>query len=199
MSACTNLALTGVSGVGKSTLIYEVSRSLPGGVVARGFVSRSIVESGTRVGWRLDTFNGRGGVFIHRELDTPHRFGEYGVDMELLEALVEQELTTVGGADLCIIDEIGPVCSVSKRFVALVSDILDSPVRTISAVHRIAPGFPEAVRERDDVALWKVTHENRDTLLREVMRWATAGRTHEQSDEIGAPLTVTRAQAKRHQ
>lgn len=171
MTTCSNLALTGVSGVGKSTLLFELSKRLPKDVVARGFVSRSIIEKGTRVGWRLDTFTGHGGVLIHREIDTPHRFGEYGVDMGLLERLVELELANPGAADVCIIDEIGPVGEVSERFVDTVTDLLGSEMITVSAVHRTAPGFPLAVRERRDVELWHVTYENRATMPDEILRW----------------------------
>ena len=168
--AARNLLLTGPSGVGKSTVLQAVARSLTGRVV-RGFVSQSIRNAGQLIGWRLDSFTGRGGVFMHCDLKTPHRLGRYGVDLSLLERLVETEFDAVNVADLYVIDEIGRAGPMSALFVSTVTRLLDSGAPTVSAVHRTASGFPQTVRERTDVDLWEVTRENRDKLVAAVLDW----------------------------
>lgn len=168
-----NLLLTGPSGVGKSTVIQTLARRL-GDRPVRGIVSPAIFVDGERVGWRLDGLNGGGGVFIHREIETPHRFRDYGVDLALLDRLVESELSERrdgGDTSLYLIDEIGKVCPMSPHFVAAVTALLDGPCHTVSVVHPRAPGFAAEVRARQDVTLVEVTVENRDVLVDQVLAW----------------------------
>lgn len=171
---CRNLVLTGPSGIGKSSLLHELAHRLPGREV-RGFVSQAIFENGHRIGWRLDSFRGRGGLFIHPEIDSRHRFRGCGVDLSLLEELVAAELPRAGSADVYIVDEIGKVCPLSSMFVSAVTRLLDSEFLTVSAAAPHAPGFPKVVRERPDVDLWEVTRDNRVGLLGEILNWGGWG------------------------
>ena len=166
----SNLLLTGSSGVGKSTVLCDLSRSLRH-LKVRGFVSEVIWADERRLGWRLNGLSGGGGVFIHRDLQTPHRLGPYGVDLSVLNSLVEIELVDVEVTDVYLIDEIGRACPMLPRFIETVTALLDSPRTTVSIVHPTATGFAEQVRARDDVELWSVTTENRDSLVEAMLQW----------------------------
>ncbi len=74
------LLLTGVPGVGKTTLIRNVARDLPVGSL-RGFYTQEMREHGRRTGFRLITFHGEEGVMAH--IDFPHsaQVGKYPVDV----------------------------------------------------------------------------------------------------------------------
>ena len=170
LPAPRNLLLTGPSGVGKSTVLRDLSRSLTH-LVVRGFVSEVICAGEQRLGWRLDGLSGGGGVFIHRDLQSPHRLGPYGVDLSVLDDLTQIELVDAEGIDVYLIDEIGRACPMLPRFVESVTALLDSPHTTVSIVHPTAAGFAERVRKRNDVELWTVTTANRDSLAETIVRW----------------------------
>jgi nucleoside-triphosphatase THEP1 len=76
------LLLTGAPGVGKTTIIQKLAGAYPDKTL-RGFVTQEMRRAGRRVGFELRTFGGRKQVLAHVDIDSPHRVGRYGVDIEL--------------------------------------------------------------------------------------------------------------------
>ena len=170
----TNLLLTGPSGVGKSELIKKIATANPH-LKVRGFLSEVIMEAGQRTGWRLDPLNGQGGVYIGLGIESPHkletRLGTYGIDLTLLERLVDSELRLENGADLYLIDEISRTGVLSPKFMSAVTALLDSGKPVIAAIHSKADGFVRQVRERSDAEMWEVTPEKREGMPARIMAW----------------------------
>ncbi len=114
----SNLLLTGMSGVGKSTLFRKIATKLSGRTI-QGFVSEVIQEGNQRKGWRLDAFDGDGGVLAHVDLESRYHMGKYGVDMSLFERLVASQLVRDDKIDLYLVDEIGIIAPWSQCFLSL--------------------------------------------------------------------------------
>jgi len=171
------LLLNGYSGVGKSTLIRKVATALTGQNI-RGFVSEVIMTDGKRMGWRLETLDGRGGVLAHRDIRSQHlletRDGNYGVDLALMEELTRSELRPENVAALYMIDEIARIGLWSPVFTGAVRALLDAGRPVIAVVHLYHPGFVQEVRSRSGAVVWDITPENREEMYGKVLAWAQA-------------------------
>lgn len=165
-----NLLLTGSSGVGKSTLLKRVGQHLRRQKVS-GFFSDMIWEGNDRKGWRLDTFDGDGGVLAHIDMQSEYRMGKYGVNMALLERLVDSQLKPCNRADVYLVDEIGVIALWSPNFVYSMTELLNSKKTIVAIVRQHGDGFIQEVKARPDVEIWEVTHENRMELIEPILRW----------------------------
>jgi len=74
------------------------------------------------------------------------------------------------GKTIYLIDEIGKMECLSRRFVSAVERLLDSGRTIIATITLKGSGFIERVKERPDVELLPVTEKNRDTLADEVVK-----------------------------
>jgi nucleoside-triphosphatase len=169
-SSARTLLLTGPPRVGKSTLIRRVANALCDWRI-RGFITDEIREAGRRVGFQLNTFDGRSLVIAHEGIHSRHRVGKYGVDVEALEGVATSALHPDEGVDVYLVDEIGPMECLSQAFVAAVRELLDSDCKTVATIHRSTGGFIGEVKRRPDVELRQVTSHNRDEMLEDVLEW----------------------------
>ena len=164
----TVLLLTGVPGIGKSTLIRKVAER----VVDRslgGFITDEIRGAGGRLGFRLSTFDGRELTLAHVDIRSRHKVSRYGVDVEMLE---EVAATVLGpSAELYLVDEIGKMECFSQKFINRMSELFDSGKPVVATVARRGGGFIAEVKCRPDVELLEVTRANRDLLLEKVLEW----------------------------
>ena len=164
------LLLTGASGVGKSTVLRAVSRALEGRVT-RGFFSDEIRVRGKRVGFGLETVDGKQATLAHEDFRSPHRLGRYGVDVEALDGIVAHALALDPGVEIYLVDEIGKMECFSERFIEATRALLDSAHTVVAVVHRSAGGFVGEVRRRKDAELWEVTAENRARVADRALDW----------------------------
>jgi len=79
-----NLLITGLPGVGKTTLIKKLSEALKG-FHPIGFYTEEIREEGVRGGFELIDLDGRRGLLSHRDIRSPYKVGQYRVDIKGFE------------------------------------------------------------------------------------------------------------------
>lgn len=164
------LLLTGVPGVGKTTVMRRVAEAL-GERRCAGFLTDEIREGGERRGFRLVTLDGREWVMAHVELPKQARVGRYGIDIAALDAAAAAALALHPDTDIYVVDEIGRMECHSPRFISAMQDLLASRRVVIATIARYGKGFIRAVKARPDCVLWEVTRENRDQLLAQVLAW----------------------------
>uniref|UniRef100_A0A5F8GMZ8 Nucleoside-triphosphatase, cancer-related n=1 Tax=Monodelphis domestica TaxID=13616 RepID=A0A5F8GMZ8_MONDO len=106
------------------------------------------------------------------------RVGQYVVDLPSFEQLALPVLKNADaghnpGKKVCIIDEIGKMELFSQTFIQAVRQTLSSPGTVILGTIPIPKGKPltlvEEIRNRNDVKVFSVTKENRDSLLQEIV------------------------------
>lgn len=166
-----NLLLTGVPGVGKTTVLRKVASGLER-CVLRGFLTDEIRAGGKRVGFSIQTLDGREATLSHIDITSPFRVGRYGVDLSTLDRIVDTTLGAGPDGAIFIVDEIGKMECFSTRFIEAVSAILDSEHAVIASVARKGEGFIARVKQRPDVAIREVTRGNRNDLPNEIINWA---------------------------
>ena len=83
------MLLTGVPGIGKTTIVKRVA----------AFVTGEIRRAGRRVGFELSTFTGHKKVLAHVDVDSRHRVGRYGIDVAALDEIAEEALALDDATD----------------------------------------------------------------------------------------------------
>jgi len=164
------LLITGLPGVGKSTVVRHVAGAVRG-LRVEGFITDEIRINGRRVGFQLAPLHGKSRVLAHVEIDSRHRVGRYGVDVRAVDEVVGETLERKAGADLYLIDEIGKMECFSRRFVSAVERLLDLGHPLVATIHRDPGGFAGRIKRRPDVDLWEITRGNRDDMASRVLSW----------------------------
>lgn len=158
-----HILLTGLPGVGKTTVITQLAESLPT-YHPDGFFTQEIREHGIRKGFELITLDGRRQFLAHVNFPGPHRIGKYGVDLAGFEALLETLNLSHSPSRVVILDEIGKMECLSPRFTEEVEALLNSSKMVIATVALKSGGFPANVKRRPDCRVITVTYSNRSTL-----------------------------------
>jgi nucleoside-triphosphatase len=165
-----NILVTGLPGVGKTTLIKKVSGELRS-LQPVGFYTAEIREKGVRRGFELISFDGRMGILSHTDIKGPYRVGKYGVDIKGFENFLESIPFLIPATNLIIIDEIGKMECLSHKFIGFIKNILDSGKQVIATIALKGSGLIEEIKKRDDVMLIEMTQSNRDALVSEVFKF----------------------------
>ncbi|MGE5347100.1 MAG: nucleoside-triphosphatase [Acidithiobacillales bacterium] len=164
------LLLTGSPGIGKTTAMRRIVEGLAGRKLG-GFTTEEIREKGVRVGFGLESFDGKRSVLAHVDIASPHRVSRYGVDIEALGRFVESTLDPAAKPDVILVDEIGKMECLSPRFVAAIERLLEGEIPMVATVAERGGGLIERVKRRPEVVLWAMTRANRDGIPRRALDW----------------------------
>jgi nucleoside-triphosphatase len=161
MSSVARVLITGPPGVGKTTLTLRVIDLLrERGEQLAGFTTSDVRRGGRRTGFVITGIGG-----LERTLAVTGgagpRVGSYGVDVEAFEevALLELENGLELGTTL-VIDEIGKMELLSRRFQALLPAIFEAPRLLATVLQRRHP-LMDAYKDRADVRLITIGPHNR--------------------------------------
>jgi nucleoside-triphosphatase len=168
------LLLTGLPGVGKTTVMRAVPGLLPGSRLS-GFTTEEIREAGRRLGFRGTTLDGHETVIARVSFPGPARVGRYGVDVRAIDELA-RALHPQRGADVYLVDEVGKMECLSTAFVDAVRALLAARVRLVATVAIRGGGLIAEVKGHPGAVLWQVTHANRSVLPADVAAWVRAAR-----------------------
>lgn len=163
-----NLLITGLPGVGKTTLIKKLSEAL-NSYHPVGFYTEEIREEGERKGFELMSLEGERGLLSHKEVRSPYQVGQYKVDVKGFEDFLGSVPFFNPSTRLIIIDEIGKMECLSSRFQEILKEILDSEKWVIATIALKGTGLIAEVKERQDVKLFEITKKNRESLFSEIL------------------------------
>lgn len=160
------IAITGSSGVGKSTVCRNVLKKLTS--TYGGMVSADLRVKGERIGFEIkDIATGKQGILAHRQGTGP-RVGSYHVNIEDLNSIgVAAIRNALSSSELIVIDEIAPMEFKSQEFIKAVEEALDSNKSMLIVLHQKLT-YPLAERIRREFRVYTVTKENRETLVPEI-------------------------------
>uniref|UniRef100_A0A671QB18 AAA+ ATPase domain-containing protein n=1 Tax=Sinocyclocheilus anshuiensis TaxID=1608454 RepID=A0A671QB18_9TELE len=173
--------LTGVPGVGKTTLVKKVCDALvSAGVSVSGFYTEEVRERGRRVGFDVVTLTGDRGRLSRLSAQSAAggrecRVGQYVVDLQSFESLALPLFRDMREESkrLFVIDEIGKMELFSQAFIRAVRQTLDASSCSILGTIPVPKGKPlalvEEVRSRQDVKIFMITKENRDMIFDDIV------------------------------
>jgi len=151
------ILLTGPPGCGKTTAVIRIVERLDPHKTA-GFYTHEIRIDGVRKGFGWKRLDGPEGTLAHIDIRGPLKVGKYGVDVAELERRVVPALDAANArAELFVIDEIGKMECLSKKFVDAVQLLLASDKCVLATVAQKGRGFIQEVKSRPDVTLFNLT------------------------------------------
>ena len=168
------LLLTGVPGVGKTTVLTKTVEALKTkGIEVGGMISREAREGNVRVGFEIiDLASGKHGWLAHINQKSGPQVGKYHVNLEDLEIIgAEAILEATEKCAVVAIDEIGPMELFSVKFKQAVKQALESKKLVLAVIHGKAhdPLISEA-RQRGDAEIFSVTLANRERLPQQLSK-----------------------------
>lgn len=163
-----NILVTGLPGVGKTTLIKCLARASKD-LHPVGFYTEEIREGDVRRGFELVSLNGRRGLLSHINIRSSRRVGKYKVDIKAFEDFLGTIPFLSPSTCLIVIDEIGKMECHSETFRELLHKILDSEKWVIATIALKGSGFIEEIKRRHDMKLFELTRNNRDSLLSDIL------------------------------
>jgi len=164
------LLLTGLPGVGKTTIIKQLAKEL--GPRAGGFYTEEMLGKGGRVGFRLVTLDGREAVLAHVDVRSRNRVGRYGVQVPALDAVGVAALrAALSSRQVVIVDEIGKMELFSSAFQGAVLKAISSDKIVVATVMHKDHAWVNALKALPQVTLWQATEANRDEMTARVLEW----------------------------
>ncbi len=160
--------MEGRPGSGKTTAARRlISRLLEDGAAVAGFTTAEIRKAGGRVGFSIETTDGRAGVLAHVTLDGP-RVGKYGVDLASFEALALPALDVADADTIVVVDEIGKMELLSSAFSRSLERLFARPNSVVATVHVHRHPVTDALKQRRDTEVVRITNANRDALPQDI-------------------------------
>lgn len=176
-----NILITGRPRVGKSTLVKSCAQLL--GNKAGGFYTEEIPGAGIRGrrGFRLVTLAGDSRILAEVDADSSYHVGRYGVFLEVLDQLAVPALLRAiedRHQSWILIDEIGRMEEGSEKFKQALLTALASPKRVLASIRWHDSPFTQAIKQREDVIIYKMTVPNRESLTYQVVNELTSGNSN---------------------
>jgi nucleoside-triphosphatase len=159
--------VTGAPGVGKTTLVRRLCADLaPYDVV--GFYTAEIPAGGKRHGFELVGLHGGRGVLAHVGTRSHSSVGRYGVDVCGFEKFLDSVPFAAHPAGPVVVDEIGKMECFSRRFEALVDELMRADRVVVATVALRGGGLIARVKRSYGAVLYEITPASRDAVYAEV-------------------------------
>ena len=153
-----NILITGIPKSGKSTILRNIISNEENKV---GFVTNEILKDGERIGFELESYDGKKNILSHVDFKTDVKVSKYFVDLEKVVEILPL-VEKYEDCDLLYIDEVGQMQLYSDEFKLLVQKFLDSNNICIMTLSKVfLSDFIEEIKTRDDVILVDINEKNR--------------------------------------
>ena len=166
------ILLTGLPGVGKTTVLIRVVEGLrANGITVGGIISNEVRENGIRMGFEIsDLTNGKRGWLARVNQKSGPRFGRYRVSLEGLDKIgVEAIDRAIEKCEVIAIDEIGPMELYSYKFKLSAERALESKKFVLAVIHsKSKDPLIAMAKQRSDSEIFVVTLADREMLPQEL-------------------------------
>jgi len=156
-----NIFLTGAPSSGKTTVIKKVIGLLDH--PANGFYTEEERLDGKRVGFIMNTIDGKKGHLAHEDIRSEFHIRRYGVSTENIDTIAVPSMAP-RGSNIIIVDEIGKMECFSRVFRQAANEALNSSNIVVGTITFGGDEFILGIKNREDIEIHEVTAENRDLL-----------------------------------
>ncbi|MFX0013993.1 MAG: NTPase [Promethearchaeota archaeon] len=170
----THILIAGRPGIGKTTfikmIIAEIKKLRPSWTL-NGFYTNEIRENKRRIGFAIYTLDGQEGILAslkESQFTSKLRVGKYSVYITDLEKMVVPLLYK--GADLLLIDELGKMELLSKKFREAIKYAFDNTPRIVATIPYYENSFLSTIKNRPNIKIKNLTRENRAELYVHVVQ-----------------------------
>jgi nucleoside-triphosphatase len=144
-----NLFIAGVSGVGKTKLLRDVTFSRKERL--GGFYTEHLMAGRVQRGFRIHTYDGQERMLAVKGLKSPFQLGKFGLDLNALENVGVPALKlALMSKDLIVIDEIGAMEMMSERFRLTLLECLTSDKPVLGSIRSASQPFCDQVKKLAD-------------------------------------------------
>ena len=164
-----NILITGLPGVGKTTLVRNLIDAVNNAHPA-GFYTVEIRDKGVRKGFKLVSLDGRKDILSHVGFKTNFKVGKYSVDIDVFEEFLGEINFYHSDTKLIIIDEIGKMECFSGKFQSLLRELFNADMVVVATIALKGSGPIAAIKRRKDIKLIELTRNNRELLLSQVKK-----------------------------
>ena len=159
-----NIFLTGPVGVGKSTILYNALKELD--VSLGGYITQRVYQKDYMKFIVKSLYDMEQHTII--EIDTNRNLKR--VFTEVFEnGLIHILDKSIDHSDLIVLDELGIAENDIEIFTTKVFQLLDSKKIVFGVLKDSDCEFLNQIRNRDDVIIIRITEENRDHILEEIL------------------------------
>jgi nucleoside-triphosphatase len=161
------IAVTGLPGVGKSTVVHKVIELCKDRARIGGVLTRDKRLKGKRIGFEIMDIASETTGQLADLVGKGPRVGQYRVNLGDLDNIGAHALENALNCDLIVVDEVGPMELQSNKFIQAVEKVIASE-KSILVVVKLGYNYPLALNIRRTFKLITVTRENRDSLPSEI-------------------------------
>lgn len=163
-----NVFITGIPGVGKTTLLKKLAHDLSM-LVIKGFYKEKLVEDDSIRGYRVVSFENQAQILAHVFIEGPNKMDGFGVNVEGFEKFILPQIKNHKIVDLFIFDEIGKMECISTIFCKELEKILDSKIPVIATYSHHSSLRYKELKKRKDTIFLQMTSKNRDDIWKQVL------------------------------
>lgn len=135
-----------------------------------GFYTQEISQNNIRKGFRWTRLDGATGVLAHVDIKGTFKIGKYGVDITGFEKSVVPVLDSErSDIKLFVIDEIGKMECLSKKFVSAIRQLFASERSVLATVAQKGTGLISEIKSYPFVRLFNLTRQGFDEKITEIL------------------------------
>lgn len=160
------IVIQGKPRTGKTTLITETINHLNINWV--GFYTQEIREGKERTGFKIVDMDGEEKIFAHIDIKSTYRVGKYGVNIEVLEEVVDK-IKKIQNPKIYIIDEIGKMELYSQKFKDFITEIFNSPTPVLATMKAYPDKFCKELLKYPSCLIFNLYRENYTLVKEEIL------------------------------
>lgn len=154
-----NVLITGLPGVGKTTLVAEVLNRYPSKF--GGFYTKEVRTGGIREGFKICTTEGTEKLFASVNFTSKYKVSKYAVDLEVLESVgVKSLLDALKNKKIILIDEIGKMECFSSKFKDVVLQCFSSNKKVLATIKLAYDEFTRKLKLFPNTKVLELTKQN---------------------------------------